>query len=152
VVRELPTPDTLTMSNGPRKSLRELGISAQCQQSSFRTVLNPFALGLVSVALAVVLWGVGYRLSLYRNHPGPSSRITAAKLGVKRHSESLAVSPGIRVKAHLVPSSQALLVRCVASPACGAANLVPDLHLQGFETASYLNPPRSPPARRFLLS
>lgn len=152
MVRELPTPDTLTMSNGPRKSLRELGISAQCQQSSFRTVLNPFALGLVSVALAVVLWGVGYRLSLYRNHPGPSSRITAAKLGVKRHSESLAVSPGIRVKAHLVPSSQALLVRCVASPACGAANLVPDLHLQGFETASYLNPPRSPPARRFLLS
>jgi hypothetical protein len=154
VVDELPTPGTLTISNGPLNRTRDLGISAQCRQSSLSlwTGLSPLALGLVSIALAVVLWGVGYRLSRYHNHPGPSSRITFTKLGIKRYSESLAVPPTFRVKSHVAPNSQALPVREAALSARCAAKIASDLHAQGFETSTYLIPARSPPSNRFLFS
>ena len=42
--------------------------------------VRPLAIGLVGLALAVVLWGLGYKLSLYRPHPGPSVRMSVAKL------------------------------------------------------------------------
>jgi hypothetical protein len=37
---------------------------------------------LLGLSLAVVLWGTGYKLSLYRPHPSPAVRVSAAKLWV----------------------------------------------------------------------
>jgi hypothetical protein len=45
-----------------------------------RLVVRPLGIGLIVLALAIVLWGIGYRLSLYRPHPDPSARVSVAKL------------------------------------------------------------------------
>lgn len=152
MVDDLPAPGTLTISNGPRTISRGLGNSTRCQRPSIRMVLSPCVLGLAAMTLAVVLWGFGYRLSQYRHHPSLPSRVTLAKLWVKPRSESLAVSPIVKVRSHLASSSQALPVRCIASPGGSAATIFPNAHVPEFETTSYLIPPRSPPTQRFLLS
>jgi hypothetical protein len=38
--------------------------------------------GLLGLALSVVLWGTGYKLSLYHPHPSPSVRVGVAKLWI----------------------------------------------------------------------
>jgi hypothetical protein len=45
-----------------------------------RCMPRPLALSLAGLGLAVVLWGLGYKLSLYRPHPTPSTRAGVAKL------------------------------------------------------------------------
>jgi hypothetical protein len=49
-----------------------------------RQISNPLALGLLGLALAVTLWGYGYKLSLYgalRDHSVP--RVPVAKLWIE---------------------------------------------------------------------
>jgi hypothetical protein len=45
-----------------------------------RLIVRPLGIGLIVLALAIVLWGIAYRLSLYRPHPGASARVSVAKL------------------------------------------------------------------------
>lgn len=59
-----------------------LPVSATCNNQRRAAIVRPLAIGLVALAFAVVLWGIGYRLSQYRPHPGPSTRVCVAKLWV----------------------------------------------------------------------
>jgi hypothetical protein len=57
--------------------------SSMIRNKKLRTaIVRPLAIGLIGLAIAVVLWGIGYRLSLYRPHPDPSVRMGVAKLWV----------------------------------------------------------------------
>jgi len=47
-----------------------------------RQIFRPLGIYLIVLAVAIVLWGIGYRLSLYRPHPDPSARVSVAKLWV----------------------------------------------------------------------
>jgi hypothetical protein len=47
-----------------------------------RHIFRPLGIRLIVLALAIVLWGIGYRLSQYRPHPDPSARASVTKLWV----------------------------------------------------------------------
>jgi hypothetical protein len=57
-----------------------------------RALLRPFAVGLLCLAVSVVLWGLGYKLSLYRPHPNPTTRTRVAKLWVSPRDDRSIVS------------------------------------------------------------
>jgi hypothetical protein len=59
-----------------------LAVSMACNHKRPRALVRPLAIGLIGLALAVVLWGMGYKLSLYRAHPSPAVRAGVAKLWV----------------------------------------------------------------------
>ena len=59
-----------------------LAISMIRNKKRRTAIVRPLAIGLIGLALAVVLWGIGYRMSLYRSHPDPSVRMGVAKLWV----------------------------------------------------------------------
>jgi hypothetical protein len=44
---------------------------------------TPFTFSLIGLAVAVALWGYGYKLSLYHRHPGNASVNQVAKLWIK---------------------------------------------------------------------
>jgi hypothetical protein len=50
--------------------------------SRWRFLLRPLTLGLLCLAVSVVIWGLGYKLSLYHTHPNSPARTTVAKLWV----------------------------------------------------------------------
>lgn len=50
--------------------------------SRWGLLLRPFTLGLLCLSLSVVLWGLGYKLSLYHPHRSATTRTGVAKLWV----------------------------------------------------------------------
>ncbi|HEV2274491.1 MAG TPA: hypothetical protein VGR96_10015 [Acidobacteriaceae bacterium] len=110
--------------------------------------LRPLTVGLLGLAVAVFIWGLGYKLSLYRPHPSPAARAGVAKLwlGPKVASST----PLVRAKRTAPPAFQlypppprfafshpsgSTLVRRIASPAIALC------------FRSLRISPRSPPAR-----
>jgi len=80
-----------------------------------RHILRPLGIGLIVLALAIVLWGIGYRLSLYRPHPDPSARVSVAKLWVGPRKAVCFTSPTKRL-ALPSPDSQLVGVQNHTSP------------------------------------
>jgi hypothetical protein len=66
-----------------------------------RYIVRPLGIGLIVLAIAIVLWGIGYRLSLYRPHRNPSARASVAKLWVSPRKTVYFTSPK---KQHALPS------------------------------------------------
>ena len=50
--------------------------------TSLRCFTRPLSLGLTGLALALILWGLAYRLSLYHPHQNHHARIAVAKLWI----------------------------------------------------------------------
>jgi hypothetical protein len=73
-------------------------------------IVRPLGIGLIVLALAIVLWGIAYRLSLYRPHPGPSARVSVAKLWAGPRKAICFTSPSKRL-ALPSPDSQVVGVR-----------------------------------------
>ena len=48
-----------------------------CGRELWRQISNPLALGLLGLAVAVVVWGYGYKLSLY-SPPSGTSRLAGS--------------------------------------------------------------------------
>ncbi len=110
-----------------------------------RVTSRLLACGLIGLALAVVLWGTGYKLSLYRPHPSPSVRVGVAKLWVGPQRSACVRS---KTTAQPTPDFQLLVV---SKPAfsCNAEapldlSVAAALHVRFRLLLSTL---RSPPAR-----
>lgn len=54
----------------------------ECRRAS--GMFRPYALGFLALAIAIALWGSGYKLSRYDPHPSAASRASIAKLWDKR--------------------------------------------------------------------
>ncbi len=54
--------------------------------SRWRQTFRPTALGFIALALAVVIWGYGYKLSLYFTAPDSQDEIPAAKLWIEHRN------------------------------------------------------------------
>jgi hypothetical protein len=110
-----------------------------------RVTSRLLAIGLIGLSLAVVLWGTGYKLSLYRPHPSPSLRVG---LWVGPERGARVRSAHTKTTAPLTPVFQLLVVSKPASPDHAEATLDPSvaaaLHLRFRLLLSTL---RSPPAR-----
>jgi hypothetical protein len=65
--------------------------------------IGPLTVSLVGLALAVVLWGLEYRLSLYHPHANNSARVGVAKLWVGPKRAAVAQSVYARSTAQPTP-------------------------------------------------
>jgi hypothetical protein len=126
---------------------------AQSQNSSWRLVSRPYAFGIVGLAIAVFLWGYGYKLSLYHCHSGSSSNTTVAKLWIETRNPSATTASVSEAKSHLFPGSQALFVLVQERPRLNraVAHSLP-LTARCIEYLVSLIPSRSPPPHLFGLA
>jgi hypothetical protein len=74
----------------------------------WRSILRPCAPGLFALAVAVFLWGLGYKLSLYHHHAAPVGRTVVAKLWTDPRGVLVSSDLPSRRSAH-VPASRQLL-------------------------------------------
>ena len=118
----------------------------RCVYLPWKQLFRPFPLALVGLAIAVTLWGYGYKLSLYHSHPTPSSQASVAKLWDSPRNPSLAAASTLKTKSQLILSSQALLVPSQPLPRTSrAVVLVFPVRTSGVKYFNSLIPSRSPP-------
>jgi len=70
-------------------------------------LFTPFTISLLGLAIAVALWGYGYKLSLYHRHPDRTTVNAVAKLWIKDRSQA-ATSSHFRVQSDRNQESSAL--------------------------------------------
>lgn len=125
------------------------GVGMTAWSSVFRRtrVKKPCAVGLIALAIAVALWGFGYKISLYSPRLDPASRASVAKLWVERRGPS--TTPGIHLTPRLrttADSQPPLLFACLKFTRMEFFEL-----FTGFSVArvpaniAFLLPARSPP-------
>ena len=147
-----PTPFTVTVI-GAQESVVALRTRAKIQQSSWKQIFRPCALGFIGLAIAVALWGFSYKLSLYCRHTGPSSPISVAKFWIEPRNASAVAASGLKVQSHFLRISQVLSAPIQSFPrlACAVACTLPMCR----HTVAYFDfliPFRSPPAQRFSMA
>jgi hypothetical protein len=103
------------IASAPQKPVLRLGVRTPGCFPAWRQVSGPCAFGILGLALAVVLWGYGYKLSLYHRNAASSARIPAAKLWIEPRSAFAAAASGLKPVWHLAPGSQPLYV-CIQRP------------------------------------
>jgi hypothetical protein len=119
--------------------------------SSSKRRLSPCALEIIGLAIAVVVWGAGYKLSLYHRHATLSSA-PVAKLWIESRNASVSAASRFKAKSHLVPGSQAFSVPIQRLPHFSrtVACILP-VCTRGVAHFDFRIQFRSPPPSRFLL-
>lgn len=69
---------------------------------------RPYLLGFSGLALAVALWGFGYKLSLYRRHLAPAQRSIVAKLWIEPPNASVVAVQRLKNRSNFVATPQVL--------------------------------------------
>ena len=141
------------IAQAAQRRIPRMKTQKHCVYPSWRQIVRPFVLGTIGLAIAVVLWGFGYKLSLYHRHASPSPPIPVAKLWIESRNASASAVSRLKDKSHLVPGAQAFsgsherlprldLAFAFLLPACAR-------RLACFYS---LIPFRSPPPHRFCLA
>jgi hypothetical protein len=107
---------------------------------------SPCALGLLALAIAIALWGFGYKLSRYDPHPSAASRASIAKLWDKRPGSLTTDALSLRLRSHLSSWPQPFWISI--QPHGKEASAVLELDPRDKRASSVfrsLNPSRSPP-------
>jgi hypothetical protein len=76
---------------------------------------HPLTLSLLGLALAVFLWGLEYKVSLYHPHPKHSDRVGVAKLWLGPRKAVFAKSSRVKWHAPPTPELQLLTTRYVSA-------------------------------------
>jgi hypothetical protein len=111
------------------------------------TKARPLTLGLLGLALAVVFWGLEYKVSLYHPHLNHSARVNVAKLWVGPRTAAFAKNNCVRTCSAHSPEWRSLTSSSVSTSdsndqtRCEAAESIP-----GAEHLSDQRAPRSPPS------
>jgi hypothetical protein len=125
-----------------------LAVSITCRKKRRWAHVLPLSIGLLGLALAVALWGIGYKLSLYRPHPTSSVRAGAAKLWVgPRNSGCI---QGSRTKATTPPASNSQLLSAKNSTPLYSTGRAPHFSTTAADGSRFrllLGTLRSPPPR-----
>jgi hypothetical protein len=117
------------------------------KEAPLSTKAWPLTLSLLGLALAVFLWGLEYKVSLYHPHPNHSARVNVAKLWVGPRIEAFAKNNCVRKSAahspelHFLTSSSVSSSSLIDGTRCQAAESIP-----GAEHLSDQRAPRSPPS------
>jgi len=138
-------------ANASWQSVPNTRSQARSQNSPWRHVSGPCTFGIVGLAIAVALWGYGYKLSLYHRHAAPSS-VPIAKLWIEPRSASMEAASRLKTNSHFATGAQAVSVtiqrlpRICRAVACNL--LLCERHAVFF---NLLVPSRAPPSLRFRL-
>jgi len=145
-------PITRTAS-APQKPVLSWRRQARSCYPAWRQVSGPCALGIIGLAIAIVLWGYGYRISLYHREAAPSARISIAKLWIEPRSASVEAASRLEAISHLTPGSQAFSARIQPPPSLSrAVACIPPSCECRVTFFDLLIPSRAPPPLRFLLT
>lgn len=108
-------------------------------------------LGLVGLALAISLWGYGYKLSLYLVHPTPTLRASAARLWIEPRNASVTAAFRLKVNSHLYAGPAAIFASVREFPGLDCALIgTPPERTHRPASFSFLIPFRSPPSATLL--
>jgi hypothetical protein len=146
------SPFTITASATQKPVLNLRTWTLGCFRA-WRQVSGPCTLGIVGLAIAVVLWGYGYKLSLYYRDAASSARIPVAKLWIESRSASVAATSSLKASSHLAHRSLALSVRIQRFP--GLSRIVACIPLLSERRVAFFDlliPSRAPPPLRFLFA
>jgi hypothetical protein len=93
-------------------ALRILRVNAETPRLylSWKRLFRPCTFGIVGLAIAVALSGVGCKLCLHPRHSTPSSQVPAAKLWIESPDDLRATASRLRNATHLVSTSPAFFV------------------------------------------
>jgi hypothetical protein len=119
----------------------------------WRQESGPCTLGIVGLAIAIVLWGYGYKLSLYYRDAASSARIPVAKLWIEPRSASVAAATSLKASSQLAHRSLALSVRIQRFP--GLSRILASIPLLSECRVAFFDlliPSRAPPPLRFLFA
>jgi hypothetical protein len=145
-------PITITAS-APQKPVLSWRRQARSCYPAWRQVSGHCALGIIGLAIAIALWGYGYRISLYHREAASSARIPVAKLWIEPRSASVEAASRLKAISHLAPGSQAFSESIPPLPSLSRA-VACTSRLNECRVAFFdlLIPSRAPPPLRFLLA
>jgi hypothetical protein len=114
-------------------------------RQAWREFYTPRVLGCLGLALAIVVWGYGYRLSVYQPHRDPASRTLSAKLWLdQRHTVSASDSQQNASSAAAEPSPlHSFHLICVCTL------VIWPVRVRSVRSSKSLLPLRSPPSASF---
>jgi hypothetical protein len=139
-------------ANAAWQSVPSTRPQAQSQNSPWRQISRPCAFGIVGLALAVFLWGYGYKLSLYHRHATPSS-VPVARMWIEPRSASVAAASRLKANLHFVSRAQAVSVAIQQPPSkCRTVAFILPLRERHAVSFDLLVPSRAPPSLRFRLA
>jgi hypothetical protein len=151
---ELSAQSPITIIAGaPQKPVLSLRARTPGCFRAWRQVSGPCTLGIIGLAIAVVLWGYGYKLSLYHRDAASSARIPVAKLWIESRGASVAEATSLKANLHLAHRSLALSVRIQRFP--GLSRIVACIPLLSECRGAFFDlliPSRAPPPLRFLFA
>lgn len=108
-------------------------------------IYRPHFLGFSGLALAVALWGFGYKLSLYHPHPAPAQRTIVAKLWTEPPNASIVAAQRHRNQSNTLAGPQALCTSIQYSHLDRAPVSAFTSKGRGVQSSSFPAPLRSPP-------
>jgi hypothetical protein len=114
---------------------------------------GPYALGLVGLAFAVAVCGLGHRLATYLHHGSPANRATVTRFWLEPRNHSVEAIHRIKGKNRFISDSQSLppspkQAQRTQTDVAG----VPPVEECRPASFSFLIPFRSPPPQSFLLA
>jgi hypothetical protein len=140
-------------ASAPQKRVLSCRGQARSCYPAWRQVSGPCALGIIGLAIAVALWGYGYKLSLYQRNAHPPARTPVAKLWIEPRCASVAAASVLKAVSHLTHGSQVFSARIKPLPSlsCAVAR-IPSLSECRVASFHSLIPSRAPPPLRFFLA
>lgn len=145
------TPFTTAASSAER--VFRTRTQAKSLYPSWKQLFRPCTLGFIGLAIAVVLLGVGYKLSLYHRHAASSSRVPVVKMLMETRNASITAIFKFKGKPHLTYGSPALSAPIQRCPCLNRsiAYILPVCRRR-VTYFDFLIPFRSPPSLRFSLA
>ena len=141
------------IATAARRRIHRVRTQVQYGYPSWRQIFRPCALGIIGLAVAVVLWGFGYKLSLYYRHSAPSSRVPVAKLWIESRDASEAAASRLKVNSHYVSGSPSFSYPIQRLPRLSrAVAYIPPVCTLDLVYFDSLIPFRSPPPHRVFLA
>lgn len=140
------------IANAAQRRILRIGTQVRCVYPSWRQIFRPCALGIIGLAIAVALWGAGYKTSLYHRHATPPP-VPVTRLWIESRHASLTVVSRFKAAPHLVPDPQALsiLIQRLPRLSSAVASILP-VCVRGTAYFDFQIPSRSPPPHRFCLA
>jgi hypothetical protein len=140
-------------ANAMWESILIIRPETQSQNPSWRQVSRPCAFGIVGLAIAVFLWGYGYKLSLYHRHSESSSQVSVAKMWIGPRSASVVAASRSGAQLHRIAGSLAFTVpiqhRLWLSRTIFC---IFPVSTRSFASLDFLIPSRAPPPHRSYLA
>lgn len=131
-------------------NVRQRRTQACSGSPSWKLVFRSHTVGIVGPAIAAVLWGIGYKLYIYRRNARSSSRILAARSRIETQNALVAANVELGAKvSHLQGSSAfAIPIQRLLWLCRGGTCVFPVCKRNG-ACFNFLIPFRSPPSKSF---